>query len=177
MSKKRKTKARKSEPAPVTKPASRPRKDEDPRRVYLKQCLREWGVWRRSWHCGPGRIVSWWGKLFLDQYMPMLPPLPGREVDEVRAHQTHELVDGLDPLLRLVLLVQYVLGVHGTKEEKARSCGLSSPQRYYDALARAHDAFEIRTTVLSENISMPEINLQKPYCDAGLDSEIIDIVV
>lgn len=149
MSRRKKKKLSVPEVVPVEQPAPRPRKEENPRRIYMKQCLREWGVWRRSWHCGPSRVVSWWGKIFLDQFMPVNLPLPGKEIDEERAHGTHTLIDGLDPLLRVVLLMQYVLGVHVSKDEKARACGLSGPQRFYEVLGRAHDAFEIRATVLA----------------------------
>ena len=171
-------KRKRSEQAPrASRAPVATRREEHPRRIFTKQRLREWGVWRRSWHCGPGRVVSWWGKVFLDQFMPVNLPLPGREVDETRAQETHELIEGLDALLRLVLLTHYVVGVHASKEEKARACGLSSSQRYYEALARAHDGFEIRSTVLAENISRSENYLEIPYCARGLDSVLIDIVV
>jgi hypothetical protein len=124
------------------------RPDEDPRRALIKQRLREWGKWRRSMHVGPARVESWWGKVILDRFLPQGRRDAEIVIDEPRVHATDAHIAALDPLLRPVLLHQYVVGAHLTKHEKARACGLSSYQRYYEILERAHDAFEIRAYVV-----------------------------
>lgn len=125
------------------------RKPENPRRLFMKSLLGEWGRWRRSWHFGPRRMQSWWGKVILDRFLPMAARADERPIDEDRAQDTHDMLSALDPQLRLVLLIQFVIG--GSKEEKSHACGLS-PRGFYYALDRALDAFEIRTTLLSQTI-------------------------
>lgn len=118
----------------------------------MKRRLAEWGRWRRSWQVGPRRVRSWWGTHILARFVGLGDPGEPPPVDEDIAQDTDAIVKGIDPQLRAILVVQYVLG--GDKAEKARA-GEMSAATYYRALGRAIDAVEIRSTILAETCRHP----------------------
>lgn len=155
MKRKKSKKWRPKSPQPVAKAVVRKRRPEDPRRMFMKQRLAEWGRWRRSWHVGPKRVRSWWGSAILARFVGLGGTVDdARPIDEDAAHETDNIVRGLDEQLLAILLVQYVLG--GEKADKAKASGLSERGFYY-ALGRALDAFEIRATVMMDRSTREKI--------------------